>query len=100
MDDTAPDYEPTMVQVVLAELKKIPDAILAEVSGDTSEVELMQMASARTLVTVERFMDITYTESDLLPPEGHTGPDIQLCKVAYTEQVEDLAEQYWKMVCS
>ena len=100
MEEVVVEYEPSMVQVVLAELKKIPEAIINEVSGDTDEVELMQMAIARALGVVERFMDITYTESDLLPPEGHEGPEIALVKVAYTEQVENLSEQYWKEVCN
>lgn len=92
--------EPSMVQVVLCELKKIPEAILNEVSGDTDEIEMMEMAIARALGVVERFMDITYTETDLVPPPEHTGPDIQLLKVSYTETVEDLAGKYWKEVCN
>lgn len=90
--------EPTMVQVVLAELAKIPEAIINEVPGNTLEVVMLNMAITRALGVVERFMDITYTESDLLHPEGHTGPEVALVKVAYTEQVSDLSEQYWKMV--
>lgn len=97
MDDTYVP-EPSMVQVVLCELRKIPEAVINEVCGDTDEIEMMEMAIARALGVVERFMDITYTETDLVPPPGHTGPDVQLLKVSYTETVDNLAEQYWNTV--
>lgn len=90
--------EPTMVQVVLAELKKIPASVLTDVEDPLNFEELMQLSICRTLQVVERFMDITYTESDLLPVEGHTGPEIALVKVAYTEKVDNLSEQYWNEV--
>lgn len=97
MDDTY-EQEPTMVQVVLAELKKIPEAIINEVDGKTLEVVMMQMAVKRTLEVVERFMDISYEETDLIPPVGHDGPDIQLMKVSYIETIDNLSEQYWNEV--
>jgi hypothetical protein len=87
-----------MVQVVLAELKKVPAKVLELSAGNFTPEELMVQAIGEALVVVERFMDITYQESDLVPPDGHTGPDIQLCKVAYTEQVDNLAQQYWDHV--
>jgi hypothetical protein len=90
--------EPTMVQVVLAELKKIPDKVLELSAGNYTPEELMVQAIGEALVIVERFMDITYQESDLLPPEGHTGPEVALVKVAYTEKADNLAQQYWDHV--
>lgn len=87
--------EPTMVQVVLAELKKIPASVLTDVGDPLNFEELMQLSICRTLQVVERFMDITYTESDLIPTDS---PDIQLVKVAYTEKVDNLSEQYWNEV--
>ena len=87
-----------MVQVILAELKKVPDKVLGIAAGNFTPEELMVQAIGEALVIVERYMDITYQETDLLPPDGHNGPDIQLCKVSYTEKVENLAQQYWDHV--
>lgn len=92
------EVEPTMVQVVIAELNKIPAKVIEMAAGNYTDKGLIQQAIGETLVVLERFMDITYSETDLIPAEGNDGPDIQLCKVTYTERVDNLAMQYWDQV--
>lgn len=89
--------EPTMVQVVIAELKKIPNKVLELSAGNFTPEELMVQAIGETLVVVEKFMDISYLESDLIPTIDSTD-GMQLERVAYTEQVDNLAQQYWDSV--
>lgn len=93
-----PELEPTMVQVVLAELKKIPASVLKDVEDPLNFVDLMQLSICRTLQVVEKHMDLTYCEEDLLPAPDSDDQGIQLIKVAYTEQVENLSQQYWDQV--
>lgn len=93
------DYvpEPTMVQVVITELKKIPNKVLELSAGNFTPEELMVQTIGETLMIVEKFMDISYLESDLIPTIDQTD-GMQLERVAYTEQVDNLAQQYWDSV--
>jgi hypothetical protein len=89
--------EPTMVQVVIAELKKLPDKILELSAGNFRPEELIVQAIGETLQVVEKFMDISYLESDLIPTSDPSD-GMQLERVAYAEQVDNLAQQYWDSV--
>lgn len=89
--------EPTMVQVVIAELKKIPKKVLELSAGNFTPEELMVQAIGETLAVVEKFMDISYLESDLIPTLDQSD-GTQLERVAYAEQVNNLAQQYWDHV--
>lgn len=93
-------HDPTMIQVVIAELNKIPEKVIELSAGNFTPKELIEQSIGEAIQVIERFMDITYQETDLVPPEGHTGPDVQLCRITYTERVEHLAQQYWDSVNS
>jgi len=88
----------TGVQVVLAELRRLPEQVLGYTILDNSapEVKIVEETIRKTLAIVETHLDLSYPDSDL-EPQGD-GPDIQLAKVEVNVPVEDLSTKYWDMV--
>lgn len=91
-------YDPSVVECMLMELAKIPDKVLELSAGNFTPEELMVQAIGEALVIVGTYGTITCQEDDLIPPPDHEGPDIQLIRVPYTVEVNNLAQQYWDHV--
>lgn len=93
------DYpEPSMRDVVLAELKKIPELVRAEIPDMLDDQARIELSVLKTLQVLDRFTDIIYTESVAVPVLEHEGPDIQYSHVPCTEELTDLPKLYWEMV--
>lgn len=92
--------EPTMAEVVLAELRKLPDEILAlnDLPEPLSDKLKVEMTIFRTLEIVDRYVDLVYHESVPVPVLEHEGPDIQYEHVTATDEIKDIHRLYWETV--
>ncbi len=90
--------EPTMTQVILAELKRIPDQVMEAIPDPLDDHDRITLSVLKTLQVVDRFADLIYTESVAVPVLEHDGPDIQYTHVPCTEEIKGLPDLYWNEV--
>lgn len=90
--------EPTMTQVIIADLKKVPQVVLDMSAGNWDAKEMMVQAIGEALQIVNKYADITYSENVAVPVTEHEGPDIQMTHIAVVEKIDNLAQQYWDEV--
>jgi hypothetical protein len=89
-----------MTDVLLAELRKLPDEILAlnDLPEPLPERLRIEMTICRALEIVDRHVDLVYHETAPVPVLEHEGPDIQYEHVIVTDEIKDIHKHYWEMV--
>lgn len=95
---TIDEVIPSVLQHILGELEKIPQAVIDEIPDPLDDHDRLTLAVLKTLQTIDQNTEMVYTESVALPVLEHKGPDIQYVHTPCTDAIKNLPQHYWDMV--